>query len=169
VDPPSDKPADKPEQDQAQKPAQTPADTNAGEGIEIGDIAPDFELPLLSGGTVRLSDLRGKPVLINFMTTWCPPCQKEFPAIQQIHEEYGDRLQVIAISVGEPQSDVSSSFGELPYTFPIAYDEQDVLYVDYAIDFIPQSFFIDSDGVIVDYLAGGSTYQAFDASVKKLF
>ena len=102
------------------------------------------------------------------MTTWCGPCQREFPAVQQIYEEYGDRVQVLAISVGEPREDVDNSFSAGPYTFPIAFDTDDVLYQDYRIDFIPQSFFISSDGVVIDYLAGGSSYQAFKTSTEKL-
>jgi thiol-disulfide isomerase/thioredoxin len=162
--------ADVPAKAPKQEPNSTkPQATDGPEvGIQVGNSAPDFEIPLLSGGTMRLSDLRGKPVLINFMTTWCPPCQKEFPAVQQIHEEYGDQVLVLAISVGEPREDVAASFGDLPYTFEIAYDTDDLLYADYQIDFIPQSFFIDADGVIVDYLSGGSTYPAFEAGVKKL-
>jgi peroxiredoxin len=137
-------------------------------GIQIGDIAPDFELPRTDGGTVRLSDLRGKPVFINFMTTWCPPCQKELPAVQQIYEDYGKEVEVLVLSVGEPRSDIDAFFASGGYTFQILFDTDDVLYADYRIDFIPQSFFINANGVIVDYLSGGSTYQAFEASVKKL-
>jgi peroxiredoxin len=152
----------------AQPSTQASVEKQDGVGIEVGDIAPDFELPLLDGGTVRLSDLRGTPVFINFMTTWCGPCQEEFPAVQQIYDEYGDRMQVLVISCGEPKADVEGSFSQRDYTFPIAFDTDDVLYGDYKIDFIPQSFFIDREGVIVEYLASGSVYEVFKTITEKL-
>ena len=72
------------------------------ESAQVGNRAPDFELNNLEGQLVSLGDLRGKPVLINFWATWCPPCRAEMPYLQQIYEEWSDKgLVLLAINIGE--------------------------------------------------------------------
>ncbi|MBI3040282.1 MAG: TlpA family protein disulfide reductase, partial [Chloroflexi bacterium] len=84
----------------------TPAPT-IPEGIYIGNRAPDFQLQTLTGQTVSLSGLRGKPVLINFWATWCPPCKYEMPFLQQVHDSWSDKgLVLLAIDIGESSTTV---------------------------------------------------------------
>ncbi|MEW9034144.1 MAG: redoxin domain-containing protein, partial [Planifilum fimeticola] len=65
--------------------------TGESEAVEIGQTAPDFELTTLDGKTVRLSEFRGKGVLINFWASWCKPCRDEMPAIQRVYERHRDK------------------------------------------------------------------------------
>src|SRR5690625_7259127 len=67
----------------------TEDEVTANVGIEVGDLAPDFELETLDGETVKLSDYKGEKVLLNFWATWCPPCRVEIPDIQKYHENIG--------------------------------------------------------------------------------
>ena len=71
--------------------------TTPVEDAQVGNLAPDFQLQSLDGKTISLGDLRGKPVLINFWATWCPPCRSEMPYIQEIYEEWTDKGLVLPI------------------------------------------------------------------------
>ena len=88
----------------------------AVEGLHVGDLAPDFEVPLgdgttyqlhdLDGNPVRLEDLRGKAVWVNFFASWCPPCQGETPVLREVAEKYKDQgLEVVGVSVQETTAD----------------------------------------------------------------
>ena len=79
----------------------------AAQGPQVGKQAPDFQLQSLDGQSVSLSSFQGKPVLINFWATWCPPCRGEMPYIQQVYEEWSDKgLVILAIDIGENPSTV---------------------------------------------------------------
>jgi len=116
---------------------------------QVGSPAPDFEIPALDGGTVRLSDLRGRPVVINFWATWCPPCRKEMPDFQDVYDRYkADGLQFYAINVGESQVTVRDFTGRLGIDLPILIDSNEEAQTAYNILPIPATFFIDRDGVV---------------------
>ena len=139
-------------------------------GVDIGMLLPDFTLSLRGGGSVTLSDLRGKPVFINVCTTWCPPCQYEFPEIQAVYETFGDSIYVIGISSYEYERDVDDYFDMFDYTYPIAYDPNGVLFAPYYdIEFIPQTWVLDANGVIVDYFAGSNQAEVFTEAVDRAF
>ena len=85
---------------------------------EKGMTAPDFEVTLLSGKTVKLSDYRGKRVLLNFWATWCGPCQREMPDIQAMYEDLGlNEEDVVVLAVANPKSD------QYPYNQDVSEDE----------------------------------------------
>jgi len=134
-------------------------------GIEIGQTAPNFTLELRGGGTVTLWDLRGTPVLLNVCTTWCPPCQQEFPEIQAIHKAYKGKVYVLGVDIGESVYDVDEYFNQFDYDYTIAYDPNGEIDYDYNIEFIPQTWVIDVNGVITDYIAGSTTYDEFSAAL----
>jgi peroxiredoxin len=137
----------------------TPAaesDGSANVGLAVGQEAPDFTALLLEGGVVTLSDLRGKPVFLNIFTTWCPPCQTEIPDIDTVFTELGEDVNVIGISVGEAKDVLDSYFAEKKVSYPVAYDQAGEIAATYNIDVIPQSWVIDANGVIIDYIVGGT-------------
>ncbi|MCW5879117.1 MAG: redoxin domain-containing protein, partial [Anaerolineales bacterium] len=84
---------------------------------EVGALAPDFALQNLQGETVRLGQLRGQVVLVNFWATWCGPCRLEMPAIQARYNHGG--FSVLAVDFAEPAQQVQSFADELGLTFPI--------------------------------------------------
>jgi peroxiredoxin len=116
---------------------------------EVGKPAPDFQLNTLDEQTVSLSEFRGEPVLVNFWTTWCGPCNTELPFIQQIYEEWqGKGLVVLAINIGESPSDVAEFIQGQGLSFPILLDTNTNTARGYDIQEIPTTFFIDKDGII---------------------
>jgi peroxiredoxin len=138
----------------------------AVEGLRVGDIAPDFDVPLddgtsyqlhdLDGNPVRLEDLRGKAVWLNFFATWCPPCQGETPILRDLAERYEDQgLEVVGVSVQETTADDVHAYAEryqLPYT--IGFDGSGHVFHQYRVYALPTQFFIDPDGRI-RYIAQG--------------
>lgn len=119
------------------------------ESGDIGQPAPDFTLQRLDGGTLQLSSLRGKVVLINFWATWCLPCRSEMPELEQTYQTYRSRgFEVLAINFLESENDVRPFVSELGLSFPVLLDQDGSvgrLYRTYAL---PSSFLIDASGTI---------------------
>ena len=118
---------------------------------EEGHLAPDFALNTLDGKKFRLSDLRGKKVvLINFWATWCPPCRLEMPTMQQIYSEYGKKgFEVLAINI-EPDAkeEIRDFVKELRLTFPVLLDPQMKVVREYRLFGLPVSILVDRKGIV---------------------
>lgn len=126
--------------------------------------ASNFKLKTLKGYEFTLSQLRGKKVLLNFWTTWCPPCQEEMPQIEEYYKEYGKQhnMEVVAINITDQDSgiDVIKEFAEYYHlTFPIALDEKGEVSKKYGIVTIPTSFVIDEKGNITKEIIGPVTKE----------
>ena len=116
--------------------------------IPTGEAAPEFTLKDLDGGEVRLADQRGQVVLIDFWATTCPPCRKELPHIQRIHEKYqNDGLVVLAISTDRQRDKVRPYVDKNGYTFPVLFADGDVR-SSYKISAIPVVYLIDRKSLI---------------------
>ncbi len=127
----------------------------------VGKAAPDFELQNLDGQSISLSDLKGKPVLINFWATWCGPCVSEMPYIQEIYGEWsGKGLMVLAINMGESSSKVEQFLQDHNLSLPVLLDTKQVVARRYNIRGIPTTFFIDKDGTIQEKIIGAFTSKA---------
>ena len=128
---------------------------SSAQGVEVGNLAPDFQLQNLDGQTVSLGNLQGKPVLINFWATWCPPCCSEMPYIQEIYEEWsGKGLEVLAINIGESSSKAEEFMQSNDLSFTVLLDTKQDVAQRYNITGIPTTFFIDKDGIIQDKVIG---------------
>lgn len=125
-------------------------------GPAIGSPAPDFELKTLDGETVKLSQFKGKKVMLNFWTTWCPPCKAEMPDMQKFYTEEGDKIQILAVNI-DPEYDVAGFVEKMKINFPILLDEDDKVMNAYQILTIPTTFFIDEKGVIQNKFMGAMT------------
>jgi thiol-disulfide isomerase/thioredoxin len=125
-----------------------------GGAPRVGEQAPDFALRTLDGNVVRLSDLRGKVVLVNFWATWCGPCKAEMPDLQEVYEQHKDQLVVLAVnaesnSVEETRRLVTDFRDELNLTFPIVLDTPEgSVFNQYKLQGLPDSFFVDREGVV---------------------
>lgn len=116
---------------------------------EENAIAPDFKLLNTEGVEVRLSELRGQPVLINFWATWCAPCRLEMPAVQDRFEKFSENgLKILAVNFDEPVEDVQAFSDELGLTFDLLLDPGGEIQRTYRIRGYPTSFFLDASGVI---------------------
>lgn len=141
-------------------------------GSEIGNLAPDFQLNNLNGQPVSLSDFRGKPVLVNFWASWCPPCRSEMPFIQDISVDKNwaeEGLVVLAIDIGESASTVRAFVKDEGLTFPVLLDTTWDVSFEYYILSIPTTYFIDREGIIQDLKIGPfSSVTEIERSLKKI-
>ncbi|WP_322508818.1 TlpA disulfide reductase family protein, partial [Anaerolinea sp.] len=123
-----------------------------------GFLAPDFELRSIDGGTIRLSDLQGKVVILNFWASWCPPCREEMPALQrvyQVHQSQGVEVIAVNATSQDTLSDVLNFVQDNGLTFSVLLDEQGDVQSTYRISGLPTTFFIDREGKIRELIIGG--------------
>lgn len=139
----------------------SPAGVSTGGRIPApreGFLAPDFALQDSQGQTIRLSDLRGKPVLVNLWASWCPPCKEEMPAMQKTYDAYAQQGFAI-LAVNTTYQDEKNSALEFAasrgLTFPILFDLDGSVSRKYLVHSMPTSFFIDKDGVVKKVVIGG--------------
>ncbi|MDR4171945.1 TlpA family protein disulfide reductase [Bacillus nitratireducens] len=145
----------------------------ARNGIEIGKSAPDFELTKLDGAKVKLSDLKGKKVILNFWATWCGPCQQEMPDMEAFYKEHKENVEILAINYtpsekGGGEEKVRNFAKEKGITFPILLDKNIDVTTAYKVITIPTSYFIDTKGVIQDKFIGPMTQKEMEKQVAKL-
>ena len=114
-----------------------------------GKHAPDFQLENLEGEVVSLSDLRGKPVLINFWASRCASCRVEMPFIQQVYEDWSERgLEVLGINTGESHTVATAFMQSNNYTFPVLLNTRGDIARKYNALTLPTTFLIDKNGII---------------------
>ncbi len=139
--------------------------------VKVGFSAPDFTLTTLDGKTVKLSDLRGQNVLINYWVTWCDPCLEELGFLDLLGQEFQARGFVILSVNGlaqNPLPDVESIVSQKSLTLPVLLDDSDNFYNTYLVKFLPTSFFIDENGVIRHIQLGSATEETFRAKIEQL-
>ncbi|WP_436372431.1 TlpA disulfide reductase family protein [Cytobacillus sp. BC1816] len=141
-------------------------------GLEKGDLAPDFELTDMEGNPVKLSDFRGKAVLLNFWASWCPPCRAEMPHMEKLYNKYKDKnFDILAVNLTNTEKnsgDAEKFVKELGLTFTIPMDVKGEAGSDYNIMAYPTSYFIDSDGVIREKVLGALNEEYMEQEIKKL-
>ena len=122
------------------------------------DLAPDFTLYDIDGNTYKLSDFRGKPVLLNFWASWCGPCQMEMPDFQKFYESHGDKVHFVIVNLTDGQQETvesaSAFIEEKGYTFPVYYDTDIDAAMKYGVSAVPVSYFIDAEGNFVAWAQG---------------
>jgi thiol-disulfide isomerase/thioredoxin len=125
----------------------------AGNGVQSGSQEgmrlPDAEFTRLDGSTLKLSELRGKPAVINFWATWCGPCLEEMPLLQAVYaSSQGQHFELLAVTE-EGQAEVHAFLTANALQLPVALDPNGQANQDYHIQGIPTTFFLDSTGVVV--------------------
>jgi len=119
--------------------------------LEEGQPAPDFTLPDIQDGkpAITLSALRGKTVYVDFWASWCAPCLRSMPLINELYAQYKDRgFEVIAINVDDPIEDGRDFLLDTPLDYLIAADTENEVLEQYGVRGMPTSFLIDSEGVV---------------------
>lgn len=139
-----------------QQTAETAAETE--EAQPEAEKAPNFTVTDADGNPVQLSDYVGKPVVINFWASWCPPCREELPSFDKLYAEYGDRVTFLMVNLtygeGDVETDVNGFLAEEGYTFPVFYDTEGDAAAAYAIEYIPVTVFIRADGTLAAQQVG---------------
>ncbi|HAX61944.1 MAG TPA: alkyl hydroperoxide reductase [Elusimicrobia bacterium] len=131
--------------------------------------APDFTLPKIDGGTLTLSDVRGKLIILDFWATWCPPCKAEIPSFVQLQNEYNDKLAIIGVCLdeGDP-GNVKKFIEKMQVNYPIVIGNNKVV-ADYGgIRGIPTTFIIAQNGDIKETIVGYRPKEVFENKIKAL-
>jgi thiol-disulfide isomerase/thioredoxin len=130
--------------------------STGGQPFHVGEVAPALAVPQVGGGAIDLMNLRGKPVWVNFMGTYCPPCVDEFPLMNRFAARHADDgLVVLAIDVKEDEGVVAAFAERLGTTFPLGLDADGSAAERWDAVALPVHFWIDKDGVIRDGALGG--------------
>ncbi|MFD2371818.1 thiol-disulfide oxidoreductase ResA [Brevibacillus sp. GCM10020057] len=137
--------------------------------VKVGKAAPNFSLQQLNGPALTLGDLKGKGVVLNFWGTWCEPCKKEMPALQQKYNEFKDKgLVVVGVNIGETPVAVEPFVKQFGVTFPILMDSESQITKLYRIGPIPSTFFISPDGKVEEIFLGQMNEAMITEKVRKI-
>ena len=121
-------------------------------------LAPDFTVFDKNGDAVKLSSMRGKPVVINFWASWCPPCKAEMPDFEEMYKKYGSDVHFMIINVTDGHQETEASarahLDASGYTFPVYFDTSLHASNVYQVATLPMTFFIDAEGKLVTYAQG---------------
>jgi len=141
----------------------------AGAKLTTAAVAPDFSLESLDGKTVRLSDLRGKAVLLNFWATWCGPCKIEMPWFVDLQKQYGSQgLQIVGVAMDDAsKEDIAKFAKDMGVNYPILIGKEAVGDQYGGVPALPESFLISRDGKIVDKIVGLIGKGEIEDAVKK--
>jgi thiol-disulfide isomerase/thioredoxin len=131
--------------------------------------APDFALQSLEGNTMRLSDLKGKAVLLNFWATWCSPCKIEMPWFIELQKQYGAQgLQIIGVAMDDSsKEDIAKFAKDMGVNYPVLLGKEEVGDAYGGVPALPETFFIGRDGKIVDKIIGLKGKAEIEDSIKK--
>jgi len=144
---------------------ETQAQTQGGETWS----GADFTVTDTQGNPVRLSGMRGKPVVLNFWASWCPPCRQEMPEFDKAHGELGDEIIFMMVDLTDGRRETVETASQFVrgqgYGFPIYFDTQGKAADAYGIMNIPATFFIDGEGRIVSSHVGAMSGAALQAGI----
>ncbi len=140
---------------------------SASAGVK-GQLAPDFALQDLNGQTVRLSDLRGKAVLLNFWATWCPPCKVEIPWFIDLQKQYAAQgLEIIGVSMDDSGPDKVASFArQMGINYPVLIGNDKVADLYGGVQALPTTFYIGRDGKFVSRVYGLVSHSEVESNVR---
>jgi peroxiredoxin len=128
------------------------------EKVKVGSKAPDFVLVDLEGKEHQLSDYKGKGVFLNFWGTWCKPCEREMPYMDNQYEYYKNQgVEVLAVNIAESNVAVQSFVNKHDLSFPIPLDKDRQVLNAYGVGPLPTTFLINPEGVVVDITSGTLT------------
>lgn len=134
----------------------------------VGHLAPDFTLTSLDGETVTLSDYIGRPVVLNYWATWCPPCRIEMPHLQQASEQYGGRVTFLGINQAEGEQLIRDFRDEYDLTYPLLLDPNLTAHNLYSAINLPTTVFIDADGVVREVIVGAVNTAVLQDRLERL-
>ncbi len=125
----------------------------------VGKPAPDFLLNLFEGKTVKLEDMKGKNVVLNFWASWCLPCAEEAEEINRAEKVFGkDGVVFIGVNILDGMEDAVGFVAKHKITYPNGYDPGKTIHIDYGVAGVPETFFINGEGIITRKKSGPLTF-----------
>ena len=123
--------------------------------VDIGQAAPDFELPNPAGASVKLSSYKGKVVYLDFWASWCGPCKQSFPWMNEMQSRYGAKnFQIVGVNVDQKSDDAKEFLKENKATFDVVFDNTGKIPKTFAIKGMPTSMLIGADGKVISVHTG---------------
>jgi len=124
--------------------------------VEVSsDQAAEFSLELMAGGTLTLSELRGKSVMVDFWSSWCPPCRQEARVLAEVYREYeGLPVEFVGVDIWDEPSAAREHIDRYGVTYPNGIDANGIIAINYGVTGLPEKFFIDHDGIVVKKFVG---------------
>ena len=139
------------------------------QAVRAGVAAPEIDLPVLTGGRVQLSTLRGHPVVVSFWATWCPSCRTEFPELVRLQETHGPAgLRVLGVNGRDQErstKNVKAFLDQVGASFPVALDQRGKARQRYRLIGLPTTVFIDSAGIIERIHIGAISREELERGV----
>ena len=146
------------------------AGDNGTSGSSEQTQAADFTVFAADGTQVKLSDMKGKPVVLNFWASWCPPCREEMPAFETVFKKEGVEISFIMVNLTDGADETKESaekyIKENKFTFPIYFDLQAEASDAYSIRYVPTTYFIDREGRIVSTIIGGMNEETLKKNIE---
>ena len=134
--------------------------------------APDFTFYDLEGNAHKLSDFRGKPVILNFWASWCGPCKSEMPDFEKMYQQYGDQIHFLMVNLTDGQQETvesaSSFIAGQGYTFPVYYDSAVEGAIAYGVNAVPVTYFLDKEGNFAAWGQGALSAQSLQSGIDML-
>ena len=139
-------------------------------GQLMGNVAPDFELPALDGKNLKLSDLRGKAVLLNFWATYCGPCKIEMPWFVELQKQYGPQgFQIVGVAMDDASTkDIADFAKEMGVNYPVLIGKESVGDAYGGVQFLPENFYIDRNGKLVARAFGLKSRSEIEDEIKAI-
>jgi thiol-disulfide isomerase/thioredoxin len=134
--------------------------------VRYGAPPPDFQVPT-QRGSEALSQLKGKPVVINFWASWCPPCTDELPYFERLQADYGDRIRVITVNWAEDPGTALAYLRAKHLDLPVVSDPQSKIYAAYSLSEVPDTLVLDASGNVVYVSVGGLSWEELRTAVER--
>jgi len=131
--------------------------------------ALDLTFSAADGGSARLGDFAGTPVVVNLWATWCSPCVKEMPAFDEVAAELQGRVAIIGVSVADEPTAAAAFAADLGVTYPIYADPDGGLQTAFSVASLPATVFIGADGTVLDVHSGAYTADELRAAINASF
>mgnify|MGYP000250479076 CR=1 FL=1 len=140
--------------------------------VSVSKPAPAFDLRTLDGEPVRLAELKGKPIIVNFWASWCSECRKEHPLLMAAHDRLGDRIAFVGVVFQDSAENARGFLQQMgvtaAQTYPNLLDPGSRVAIDYGVYGVPETFFIDRKGIVVGKRVGRVTQPILDSEMLQL-
>jgi thiol-disulfide isomerase/thioredoxin len=137
-------------------------------GTQVGQRAPALVLPHLAGGMLDTTTVADRPLWINFMATWCPPCRDELPMMQGFQVRLEDDIEIVLVDVAEDPDDVLNFMIQLGVDLPVALDEDASAQREWGALAMPVHFFIDREGIVQEVVFGGAPREVYVGAIQQV-